>query len=187
MAWPQSLDFTSWPGNWNPAQSHCRLRPPESKGNHSPGDWADARLSSMTCSIWPQQHVLKVGSSWASWPQYSGCSSSLPLRSSLICPPLKVSFLLGSILLSLSWLATEHELSFSDEQPHTHCWNMCWAKAEWGEGFFGGPVAKTPCSQCRGLTPDWGTRPDIVQLRVHLPQPKIPRASTRMEDPVCCT
>ena len=142
---------------------------------------------SMTCSIWPQQHVLKVGSSWASWPQYSGCSSSLPLRSSLICPPLKVSVLLGSILLSLSWLATEHEPSFSDVQPHTHCWNMCWAKAECGEGFFGGPVAKTSCSQCRGLTPDWGTRLNWTRTESSLATTKDSSCLDKMEDPACCT
>ena len=55
--------------------------------------------------------------------------------------------------------------------------------------FPGGPVAKTPYSQCRGLvsTPGQGTRPCMLQLkRFHMPQLKIPQAATKTADPVCC-
>ena len=44
--------------------------------------------------------------------------------------------------------------------------------------FSGGPVAKTPCSQCRGqgTIPGWGTRSHMLQPRVSVPQLKIPWA-----------
>ena len=34
----------------------------------------------------------------------------------------------------------------------------------------GGPVARTPCSQCRGPIPGQGMRSHMLQLRVHVPQ-----------------
>ena len=45
------------------------------------------------------------------------------------------------------------------------------------EDFPGGPVAKTPCSQCRGpgSTPDQGTRSHMLQQRS-----KIPHVITKM-------
>ena len=46
--------------------------------------------------------------------------------------------------------------------------------------FASGPVAKTPCSQCRGpgLIPGQGTSSHILQLRVCMLQLKVPRAAT---------
>ena len=47
----------------------------------------------------------------------------------------------------------------------------------------GGTVAKTPCFQCRGpgLIPGEGTRFHMSQLRVHMPQQKIPRAPSKAQ------
>ena len=47
--------------------------------------------------------------------------------------------------------------------------------------FPGGPVAKTPCCQCRGLgsIPGQGTRSHMLQLRVPVPKLKILNAATK--------
>ena len=47
--------------------------------------------------------------------------------------------------------------------------------------FPDGPVAKTPCSQCRGpgSIPGQGTRSHMPQLRVCMPQLKSPHAATK--------
>ena len=62
--------------------------------------------------------------------------------------------------------------------------------------FLGGPVARTPSSQCRdpGSIPVWGTRSHMLQLRAHMSQLKIPHAiaekkknphaAVKIEDPV---
>ena len=55
--------------------------------------------------------------------------------------------------------------------------------------FSGGPVAKTPPSQCRGpgFIPCRETRSHMLQLRVCMPQLKIPDATVQTEDSRCCT
>ena len=45
--------------------------------------------------------------------------------------------------------------------------------------FPGGPVAKTPRSQCKG--PGQGTRSHMPQLRVRMPQLKILHAATKTQ------
>ena len=45
----------------------------------------------------------------------------------------------------------------------------------------GDPVAKTPCSQCRGP----GFDPD-QRTRFCMPQLKIPHATSKVENPICC-
>ena len=47
--------------------------------------------------------------------------------------------------------------------------------------FTGGPVAKTPCSRCRGSGFDPGQG-----NRAHVPQGDIPLATMKIEDPACC-
>ena len=34
--------------------------------------------------------------------------------------------------------------------------------------------------------PGWGTRNHMLQLKVYMPQQKIPYAATKAEDPACC-
>ena len=48
--------------------------------------------------------------------------------------------------------------------------------------FPGGPVAKSPRSQCRGpgSIPGLGTRSHMLQLRVHIPQLKVPYATMKI-------
>ena len=52
--------------------------------------------------------------------------------------------------------------------------------------FLGGPVARTLGSQCRGpgFNPCQGTRSYVPQLRVHIPQLKIPACAPQLK-PVC--
>ena len=47
--------------------------------------------------------------------------------------------------------------------------------------FPSGPMAKTLCSRCSdlGSIPGQGTRSHMLQLRVHMPQPKILSAATK--------
>ena len=49
----------------------------------------------------------------------------------------------------------------------------------------GGPVVKTPSSQCRGLglKPAQGTRSHVLQLRVRMSQLKTPHATTKIGGP----
>ena len=51
--------------------------------------------------------------------------------------------------------------------------------------FPGGPVAKTPCFQSRGpgSIPGQGTRSHMLELRVHMPQLKIPHATWKQLRP----
>ena len=55
-----------------------------------------------------------------------------------------------------------------------------WVKLIHGD-FPGGPVGKTPCSQCRGLgsISGRGTRSRMLQLRVHMLQLRSPHATTK--------
>lgn len=48
-------------------------------------------------------------------------------------------------------------------------------------GFRSGPETKTPCSQYMGWgsAPGWGARFHMPQIRVSMPQLKIPNAATR--------
>lgn len=48
-------------------------------------------------------------------------------------------------------------------------------------GFLGDPEAKTPCSQYMGSGSvlGWGARFHMPQIRVSIPQLKIPNATTR--------
>ena len=46
--------------------------------------------------------------------------------------------------------------------------------------FPGGPVAKIPCSQCRGLGVIPGQR-----TRSHMPQLRIPHPAAKIKDPMC--
>ena len=55
--------------------------------------------------------------------------------------------------------------------------------------FPGGPVAKTPCSQCRGPGIQSLVREleaHMSQLRVHMQQIKILHAAMKTEDPCMC-
>ena len=54
---------------------------------------------------------------------------------------------------------------------------------------FGGPVAKIPCSHCRGpdSNPSQGTRGHILELRDQMPQSKILYTSRKMENPRAAT
>ena len=51
------------------------------------------------------------------------------------------------------------------------------------QDFLGGPVAKTPQSQCRGLgfIPAQGTRSHVSQLRVPKPRLKTPCAGNKTQ------
>ena len=52
------------------------------------------------------------------------------------------------------------------------------------EGLPWGSVAKTPCSQCSGSGFDpWSG--NLLQLKFHMLQVKVPHAVTKIEDPVC--
>ena len=55
--------------------------------------------------------------------------------------------------------------------------------------FPGGLVAKTPCFQCNdlGSIPGRGTRSHMLQLRVHVPQLKIPHAAMKTKNPTSKT
>ena len=57
-----------------------------------------------------------------------------------------------------------------------------------GDFFPGGPVAKTPHSQCRGLglIPGQATGSHTLQLRACMKQLKISHPATEIGDPVCC-
>ena len=52
---------------------------------------------------------------------------------------------------------------------------------------FSGDLAKLHAPNAEGLgsIPGQGTRSDMPQLRVHIPQLKVPHTATRMEDPTC--
>ena len=54
-------------------------------------------------------------------------------------------------------------------------------------GFSGDPVAErhSPSAEGLGSTPGRGTRPDAPQLRVHIPQLKVPHTATKVEEPTC--
>ena len=51
--------------------------------------------------------------------------------------------------------------------------------------FPSGPVAKTLCLQCRGPKFNPGTKSHRLQLRVQMPQLKIPHVITKIRNPVC--
>ena len=53
--------------------------------------------------------------------------------------------------------------------------------------FPGGPLAKTPRSQCRGpgSSRGQGTRSFMPQLKILQPQLRIPPATTKIKDPTC--
>ena len=61
------------------------------------------------------------------------------------------------------------------------------SKLCWFRGFPGGPMAKTLCSQCRGLGSilGQGTRSHFLQQRVHTPQLKNTHAPVKMEELKC--
>ena len=64
-------------------------------------------------------------------------------------------------------------------------WDWSGFKREWERDFPGGPVGKTPGSQCRGpgSIPGGGTSSRMLQLGIHVLQLKDPACCN--EDPVC--
>ena len=81
-------------------------------------------------------------------------------------------------------------LSAKTEEEHVNrsCGDSAFPrKWQWG-AFPGGPVAKTPHSQCRGLgsIPGQGTRSQVPQLRVHMPPLNILSTITKTQHSQIC-
>ena len=60
---------------------------------------------------------------------------------------------------------------------HFHCWSDLPARKFLFQDSSGGPVAKTPHSQCRGFIPGQGTRPHMLHLRVQMSELKTPHGN----------
>ena len=82
-------------------------------------------------------------------------------------------------------------LSAKTEEEHVNrsCGDSAFPrKWQWG-AFPGGPVAKTPHSQCRGglgSIPGQGTRSQVPQLRVHMPPLNILSTITKTRHSQIC-
>ena len=85
------------------------------------------------------------------------------------------------------YFSEQKDLGFHHDFLNSSSWPQRLRITTWGD-FSGGPVAKTPPSQLRGpgSIPGQETRSHMLQLRVRMPQLKIPHAATKIEDPECC-